>query len=323
MVSAEENYEQLIDLNGESSPGIVFKRSEITNTDYKAAAMPALIAGLVAAFLTGLSLSLLGPQVFFNESDFYPSIITSTAGILIIVTFLVWAIIVLIIRYECKNGFLKIGGNAVVLRNKGKIIAIPLKDILGAESGVEFLSRWLKIYYRAYTPSGFTYVSGNFDRYKEENGYIDKGYVDPPDGNSLIIDALKERIDILKKSGVPTASPPPFNFMAVKSHLRYQLFGDSIKDGEFICDGKTATYLKGIAKIEFPVDKIRKTSIVKQQSQYGVTAWNATLKFDPSYGRDDLKIDILGMSNAQQVENYLKMLPAVFRTGETESGYWN
>ncbi|GAF97968.1 unnamed protein product [marine sediment metagenome] len=125
-----------------------------------------------------------------------------------------------------------------------------------------------------------------------------------------------------KNAGLPFANLPEFRFSAIASHKKKLLWGETIVDGNFSCDGETVHYVTPKQNYEFPVTAVRDVQIKELRSKHGRTKYEVILTLDPSYGPAELKINILQMSNNEEVDRYCRALPSVFTESKLD-GYWS
>ncbi len=224
---------------------------------------------------------------------------------------------------ESKDGFLRVDDSILDCRTRGAMISVPLNRVFGAGpvKGL-FGTEFLRIYSLSKSNRGFDFSDRNLSRYEPYSGPAMVFNTFESSGNEIARQTIIRHINNRRKSGEPVAQLPPYNFQSVYAHKQNILFGDTIVEASFLCDGKTLRYTKGSETHEIPVHSVRDVQIKKVESKYGPTEWKVTLRMDPSIGQEDLMIDILRMSNPAEIDAYCRCLPALFPE-PTKDGYWS
>jgi len=224
---------------------------------------------------------------------------------------------------ESQDGFLRVDDSILDCRTRGPVVSVPLNRVFGAGpvKGL-FGTELLRIYFLSNSNRGFDFKDRNLTRYEPYSGPAMVFNTLESSGNEIARQTIIRHINNRRKSGEPVAQLPPYNFQSVYAHKQNILFGDTIVEASFSCDGKMLRYTKGADTHEIPVHSVRDVQIKKVESKYGPTEWKVTLTMDPSTGQNDLMIDILRMSNPAEIDAYCRCLPALFPE-PTKDGYWS
>jgi hypothetical protein len=270
-----------------------------------------LLVGLIPAAVAVVTTMKMWPEnIFFGALTLG---VCSAVGILINQSLL---------GQEKRDGYLKVDWEALEYWTRGGIVTISMGDIFGAGPEKGFLKEILRVCVVADNKRGFEFKKPGFDGYVAESGAARKIGGSIETGNALVRKTIIYHMQDRRKKGLRVSELPEYRFKSVQAHREFLIAGDVVEDAKFDCDGKTLVYEKKSERWEIPVRSVRKTSVHEARSQYGRTAYRVTLELDPSSGYEELKMDILRMSNAEEIDRYCRCLPTVFPRKELD-GYWS
>ncbi len=293
----------------------VLKRGEPTIADRRKTAF----IGLGLGMLVGLVPAGVAFAVMF---DAYPSglwIAAIVPGVAAVIGSLIG---IAILNAEVRDGFLKVDREVIEYWTRSGTVSIPLSRIFGAGPDRGFMGEILRVCVLADNARGFEFKTPSFSGYEAVSGPARKIGGSVETGNMLarktIIHHVKER----RKAGLPVAELPEYRFKSVQTHREFLVAGGTVVDATFECDGKNLVYENKEGRVRVPVTAVRETKIMEARSKYGRTAYKVTMKLDLSCGFEELKMDILRMPHAEEIDRYCRCLPTLFPPADLE-GYWS
>jgi hypothetical protein len=213
---------------------------------------------------------------------------------------------------ECRNGFLKVGIDRIQYWNRKGVVTHDLGLLFGAGPVGEPGGRRFRLCNLSGGIGGYDTAQWNFKRYEVVEGPMTGMVTEDSDGDVLARQVIQYYINKRRDAGMPVAGLPAYAFKSVMEHRRYLVLGPMVVDHTFSCDGKILSWAEGEEILTMSVAAVREVVINYVSGKYGPTKWVINLLPDPSSGNETLKLDILNMSNADQIQRYCLCLPTLF-----------
>lgn len=325
---SEDKMEALIDLNAETgedsewsdfsdrqSEASVLRMGEVTSGMRRRATWVGFGFGLLVGFIPAGFVFVLTRNMF-PDNIFIAALVTGICGAIGIM------ITQGLLQRRKNEGNLKVDWEALEYWTPRGIERISMGDIFGAGPDRAMFGEITRICVTADNKRGFEFRKPSFEGFVAEKGPARKIGGTIEKGNSLARKAIIHHIRDRRKKGLRVSELPPYRFESVQTHREYLVAGDVVEDARFECDGKTLVYEKKDERWEIPVTAVRKTKVQEARSQYGRTMYKVTLELDPSCGHEELKMDIIRMPHAEEIDRYCRCLPTVFPKKELD-GYWS
>ncbi|MCK4721391.1 hypothetical protein KAU08_12050 [bacterium] len=300
----------------------LFKPREPTPEDRKSA----LVGYGVIGLLVGLGLSLVVFIVTMIATDGEPAgvlvimfnfmlvaiVLSTTIGAVIAVSFL---------NKETEEGYLKISDDEIEYWTRNGIVAILMQSIFGARQSKETLFYFTRLYFTSDNKRGFEFLKHKFKRYEAVSGPATKLKLVSIDGNDNVRLAVMHHRRRRSKAGLKVGEVPKFNFQSIKTKKEQIIFGNTILDREFKCDGKILEYTIDDSDHKIAVEMINGVRVEKVQSQYGVSKFLIHLALEPGGGHENFSINALHMPYMDEIGYYCRAIATSFP--DREDGYWD
>lgn len=281
--------------------------------------------GLIGLFV-GLGLSFIGFIGALIATDGEPGgmlivminilivvlVLCTTTGVIIALSFL---------NKETEEGYLKITDEEIEYWTLNGAVSIQMQYIFGARQSKETLFYFTRLYFTEDNKRGFEFLKHKFKRYEPVSGPVTKLKLVSIDGNDNVRLAIMHHRRRREKAGLRVAEVPKFNFQSIKTKKEQLIFGNTILDREFKCDGKILEYTVEDSNHSIPVEKINGVRVEKVQSQYGVTKFQIHLTLEPGSGDEKLTINALNMPYADEINYYCRAIATSFP--DRDDGYWD
>ncbi len=320
--SYDSNTEYDSDRGAGSGEPSILKPGEITPEDRRHAALIGFIPGfLISLVVAGITLLVVLIQLDEKIGEWTEPIIWGGAILLGVGSLIGMLVRLSNLNLERSEGFLRVDNETVEYWTSRGIVTVPLSEVFGAGPEKGTFSEYLRICFLSGDERGFAFLKRNFKRYEAVSGPGAKlGYYDA-DGNTIARETIAHHVNMRRDAGLPVAELPPYRYEAIQAHKQKLLYGETVVDAIFECDGVTVNYQHKDNHHKFPVKAVEKIKRTEARSQYGRTAYYLTLTLDPSYGEEKLKIDLMHMPKPEEIDKYCHCLPTVLPVKET-SGYW-
>ncbi len=300
----------------------LFKPREPTSEDRKSAMIGYGVIGL----LVGLGLSFLGFIGALIATDGEPGgLLMVMVNILLVVLVLCTTIGVVIaisfLNKETEEGYLKISDDEIEYWTRSGIVSILMQYIFGARQSKETLFYFTRLYFTSDNKRGFDFLKHKFKRYEAVSGPATKLKLVSIDGNENVRLVVMHHRKRREKAGLQVAEVPKFNFESIKTKKEQLIFGKTILDREFKCDGKILEYTNDDSDHRIAVEKITGVRVEKVQSQYGVSKFLIHLALEPGSGYENLSINALHMPYMDEIGYYCRAIATSFP--DRDDGYWD
>jgi len=224
-------------------------------------------------------------------------------------------------KKESKNGYLKISDNYVEYWTRKGNKTIMTSEIFGTGPVKGTIRRFTRFYYLSSEPRGFAFLNRSFKYYIPVSGPAMKLALNEGTGDDIVREAVILHINRRQKQQLRVAEFPPYAFTAIQSRKEHYIYGDTVIDAIFECDGKTIKYTKKDEVKNIPLTSIEDVKIVEVRSKHGRTAYYIDLTVSPSVSLDKIRINILRIPKPTEIDKYCRAIPTLFP--EAQSGYWD
>jgi hypothetical protein len=305
--------ESFINLNADSTDATLLKYRAVTPADVKQAITNGRIAGGAYSFIAGIVAIIYASIV--PEDD--PLVKEWYFWIILLVVFILSIYYGGIVRRrkfetESVKGYLRIDASKIEYWIPRGTKTIDMSRIFGAGAEDLYPDTGLRLCILDSSNCGYTTMIRSFKNYVIVEGPLAGTDSGISDGDKLASDVIRYYVKQRRESGMHVAEIPPYKFDSKIQHHEHLIFGEHVLDASFGCDGETVSiFTKGVTH-NFPVHAVRNVKINKTTYKGSPTKWDITLAYDTSYGNESIFLDILNMSNNEEIENYVVCLPNLF-----------
>lgn len=300
----------------------LFKPHEPTPEEKRSAMIGYGVIGL----LVGLGLSFLGFIGVLIATDGEPAgvlgIMFNFMLVAIVMSTMIGAVIAIsFLNRETEEGYLKISDDEIEYWTRSGIVSILMQYIFGARQSKETFFYFTRLYFTSDNKRGFEFLKHKFKRYEAVSGPATKLKLVSIDGNDNVRLAIMHHRRRREKAGLEVAEVPKFNFQSIKTKKEHLIFGNTVLEREFKCDGKILEYTNDDTDHKIPVEKITGVRVEKVQSQYGVSKFRIHLTLEPGSGYEKLSINALHMPYMDEIGYYCRAIATSFP--DRDDGYWD
>jgi hypothetical protein len=307
--------ESLIDLNIKPDHASIMRHRALSDEDLNTAAISGLLIGLIIGVIFCIAIfffsfgaiaedrwsvgKFMWFAIFIMAICLFVGAIKGRAGLVL----------------EFREGFVKVNEENFQYWSKTGEEIIRLEKIFGAAPETDGSKEHIRIcclVNHPEFPSGFTYLIPDFKRYEPISGPAMEFASSNDNGNAIARKIILYHINKRKEHMWPVAEVPPYRFESVRSHHKNVLWGENVIDESFSCDGKLISISKGNEIINIPVTAIKSVLAEKESSQNSSEKYDLTLILDSSCGCPMIKLNLLNMSFAEEVERYCRCMATVF-----------
>jgi hypothetical protein len=311
-MSAEKN-KQLINLDSQSSQVILMKNRAVASADIKKITEHGYVIAFVASLLISIFVIFFAFQYPDNDPLAYHFWFWQILVISIAISFPVCAFFRRRYFYrEVRKGFLRLDLEELQYWNPGGVKTIPMERLFGAAEDPEVPDLGLRLCYLAQNKQGYETVVRNFENYEIVEGTFKNDLPSDANGNQVAAKAILNVINIRRAAGKPVAEMPPFPFESISYHHKHLIAGKHTIVNSFKCDGKNVEITIKTDSYVMPATTIKGIDVHQRQIKNNPTEWKIDLILDPTDIRKFLRLDILDMSNREELDEYLHCLPTMF-----------
>jgi len=309
-----QNAENLIDLDKLSSMGSLLKYRPIAPADIKQATGYGYIIAFVIGFLTSIVLIIYGAII--PEDDPIIHRWWFWVGLLVfdVILFPVMAVLRRrVLLREAVNGFLSADPEKLQYWASGKTKTILMDRLFGAAPEPELPTSGLRLCYLAENNKrGYETIVYQFKEYEVFEGPFKGDFAPGANGNEVATTVILRYVNKRMVDGRTVAELPPYPFESISYHHKLLVAGEHAIDESFKCDGKTIEVITKKKTYVVPATAIKEIDVEKRTIKGSPTHWETNLILDPSCGYESIKLDILNMSNREEVDYYLHCVPTIF-----------
>jgi len=225
------------------------------------------------------------------------------------------------LELESNEGYLKISDNYVEYWTGRGAVKLLTSEIFGTGPVKLTFRRKTRFYFLSNVERGYGFKDKSFKHYVPASGPAKKVGIPDMDGDDMVRGAMIEHIKQRLRQKLRVAELPAYQFTAVQTHRKNLLYGDTVVDAIFECDGKTIFYKNKDEEYKIPVRSVKDVKVREMRSKHGRTAYYVDLYVEPSISLDKIIINILRMPKPEEIDKYCRTFPTLFPLAE--DGYWN